>query len=133
MRRKTLRFGSPTNTTPPGLDGMVIRFPFTMVDSQLVGAAEECQKTSRHTLDVTISRTRRAAWNMDDSDLVRVLFEIGKRKCDERLQEGDLPEHVAVEVTAATHPAECLFDPERISNPDGAEVVVEIRSKIGFV
>ena len=46
MKEKTLCFSQHKNITPSGQDGAVIRFPFTMVDSGLIGSPEESQKAN---------------------------------------------------------------------------------------
>ena len=130
--RKTLTFDAPRHITPPGLDGIVYRFPFAAVDSEMVGMPEEQHKTTYYRIDVRISRSRRIGWAVSDEELVKVLFEIGKRKIVETLQSGDLPEQLQLDVTTATHPAQCPFDPSRIKNPEGAVIEVEVRSRIGF-
>lgn len=130
--RKTLSFGAPKNITPPGLDGIIYRFPFTVVDTELVGRPEERQKTTAHRIDVGISRSRRIGWAISDEELVKVLFEIGKRKVVEVLQIGDLPEGLKLEVTTATHPGNCPFDPSRIKDAAGSVIEVDIPSRIGF-
>ena len=59
MKEKTLCFSQHKNITPSGQDGAVIRFPFTMVDSGLIGSPEESKKTTSHRLEVTISNSVR--------------------------------------------------------------------------
>lgn len=131
--RKTLTFDVPRNITPPGLDGIAYRFPFVMVDSEVVGMPDEQQKTTRHRVDVRICRSRRIGWAVSDEELVRVLLEIGKRRILETLQNESLPEGLQIDVTTATHPTQCPFDPSRIASPAGAVIEVEIRSRIGFL
>ena len=68
MKQKILRFDSLKNITPKGFDGIAIRYPFAMVDSQSVGLPEERQKTSQHSLEVSVSDTKLEAWKLDDHD-----------------------------------------------------------------
>ena len=125
MRRKTLRFAAPRDVTPAGLDGIVVRFACTAVDTDLLGSPEESQKTSAHVIDVSISRFRRISWDVDDDGLVKVLFEIAKRKLREIFTTEDLPERYKLQVLTNTHPKECPFDPDRI---DGRET----RARLGI-
>ena len=74
MKQKILRFDSLKNITPKGFDGIAIRYPFAMVDSQSVGLPEERQKTSQHSLEVSVSDTKLEAWKLDDHDLVMCRF-----------------------------------------------------------
>jgi hypothetical protein len=133
MKRKTLRFRSPKDLDPRGSHrGRKIRFPFSIVDSDLVDSPEEEQKTTQHELDVDISDMRRASWNLNDDDLVKVLFEIGKKELKERLTQGDIPDQVSVVVSTTTHSVKCPYNPGRIVDPDGAVIEIEIPSRIGF-
>jgi hypothetical protein len=75
---------------------------------------------------------RRAGWNLNDDDLVKVLFEIGKKELKERLAQGGIPDQVSVVVSTTTHSVKCPYNPARIVNPNGAVVKIEIPSKIGF-
>jgi hypothetical protein len=132
MKNKTLRFGTPKNITPRGRDGIVIHFPFTAVDSDLIGAPEERQQTSTHTVDVTISKWRRNTWKVHDDGLLKVLFEIARRDLARLYDDGQLPQTHEVKVMTNTHPEDCPYDPSRIQNPDGAVVVLEPSRRIGF-
>jgi len=130
MKEKTLCFSQHKNITPSGQDGAVIRFPFTMVDSGLIGSPEESKKTTSHRLEVTIARSVYDPWRFDGVDLELILFEIGRREIIERLrQKGRISE---LESVSVPQEKECPFDPKRIDQPDGFVVNVEIPSKIGF-
>lgn len=125
MNEKTLIFGNPENITRPGDDGIVYRFPFSVVDSDLIGSPEEAQVTTRHSLTVRASRSRLGAWSLSDSDLQRVLFEIGKRELTERAARDALKADEIVNVNTVTHCASVPFDPSRIADPSGQVVRVE--------
>lgn len=135
MKKITLRFGAPKEITNPGMDGVVIRFPFTEVDTDLIGSPEEKQRTTNHHLKVTISRWVTTNWKMEENeDLTKVIFEIAKRKLIESLQGGgQLKDEFEVKITTQTHTAQLPFDPDRIQWPDGTTVSVEIREPLGFV
>jgi hypothetical protein len=132
MRRKTLRFTMPIEVTPAGLDGIVVRYSYAAVDTDLVGSPEETRKTFSHAIDVAISRSRRISWDVDDAGLVKVLFEIGKKTLSDIFQDKELPEYFKLQVLTNTHPKECPFDPDRIQEPSGAVVELEVGNKIGF-
>ena len=80
----------PTDVGNPGDDSRSFLFPFLLVPSELIGAPEETQTTTEHRLIVTVANNRLPAWQLNESDLIKVLFEIGHRKVLEQLREGVL-------------------------------------------
>ncbi len=132
MVMKRMAFGRPSEVTNPGDDSRSFLFPFAIIDADLVGAPEEEQSTSEHRLIVTITGSRLPAWHLPDADLIRMLFEIGRRDVAEKVKEGKLEREWRVAVTTATHPAVCPFDPGRIPDPEGCNMDVEQERKIGF-
>ena len=134
MNELTLRFGRPENITPPGDDyAVVYRFPFSAIDSELIGSPEEARVTTSHRLVVKITPSRRAAWPLSESELQKELFEIGRRVIVEKAKQGTLSPEEQVVVNASTHSSTLPFDPSRVVEPDGAVVVVEKEHRrIGF-
>ena len=134
MNELTLRFGKPKNITPPGDDYVVVyRFPFSAIDSKLIGSPEEARMATSHRLVVKITPSRRAAWPLSESELQKELFEIGLREIVERAKRGNLSADEQVVVNTSTHSSTVPFDPSRIVEPDGAIVVVEKENRrIGF-
>jgi hypothetical protein len=134
MNKLTLRFGKPENITPPGEDyAVVYRFPFSAIDSKLIGSPEEARMAMTHRLVVKITPSRRAAWSLSESELQKELFEIGLRVIEERAKTGNLSAEEQVVVNTSTHSSIVPFDPSRIAEPDGAIVVIEKENRrIGF-
>jgi hypothetical protein len=132
MTRKRLAFGIPKEVTNPGEDSRSLLFPFSMVASDLVGSPEEASATTQHRLIVTVANNRLPAWRLTDDSLIRVLFEIGRRKLKEELKNGVLPPEVRVPVSTATHSATCPYEPSRISNPLGAVIEIDEERRMGF-
>jgi len=128
MNSLTLRFGKSQDITG-GDYYRVYRFPFTLVDTELIDSPEEMRSMSNHRVVVKITSTRRAAWEVSDSGLRKVLFEIGRRHVQEKVSRNELSSE---EEITANDPA-VPFDPSRIDEPDGAVVTVERKSRrIGF-
>jgi hypothetical protein len=134
MKQIRLTFGTPRNVTPPGMDGTVIRFPFTAVDADLVGAPEEEQNTTSHRLKITISRWQSVQWKAkSDTDIVKVMFEVGKRQLVKSLAAGNpLTDEFAPPMISYVPKSKLPFDPDRLDWPDGLTCIVEMRPKIGF-
>jgi hypothetical protein len=133
MKRITLTFGAPQDVTPPGKDGSAIRFPYTAVDTNLVGSPEEKQNTTSHRLTVTISRWASTNWGADDKDIVKVMFEVGRRQLVKALEDGNpLPKEFTPPMISYVPKSTLPYDPDRLEWPEGQTCVVEVRSPIGF-
>ncbi len=129
---RRMTFGLPREVTNPGDDSRSLLFPFSVVPAELVGAPEERQSTTDHRLIVTVTNNRLPAWHLTDLDLVRVLFEIGRRQVSEQLRAGALQREYRVLVSTHSHSSTCPFDPAHIPNPHGAVYEVEEERRIGF-
>ena len=133
MKELTLTFGKPENITPPGDDAVIYRFPFSAIESELIGSPEETRVTTSYRVVVKITRSRLAAWPLSDSELQKELFEIGLRAIVEKAKQGTLSPEEQVVVNTSTHSSTLPFDPSRIVEPDGAIIVVEKEHRrIGF-
>lgn len=133
MEKKTLTFAKPKDITRPGYDGVLYEFPFSAVDSDLIGLPEELRVTTTHCLTVECTRSRLRAWNLSVADLQKVLFGIGKRQLLQRAPARGLKDTEAVSVHTLTHSATPPFDPSRIPDPNGVEVTIELAGpRIGF-
>lgn len=132
MPLKRLTFSVPVEVTNPGDDSRSFLFPFSVVGADLVGAPEEAQATTEHRLIVTVANNRLPAWHLTDPELIRVLFEIGRRAVAEKVKSGTLTREERVMVHTASHPKICPFDPSRVQEPDGAVFEIEEERRMGF-
>ena len=132
MKIKRITFCNPREVTNPGEDSRSFLYHFSCVDAAVVGAPEEARVTTEHRLIVTIANNRLPAWKLTDADLIKVLFEIGRRKVIEKVKEGSLQQEERVMVNTGTHSAICPFDPTCIKEPDGAVFEVTEKGRIGF-
>jgi hypothetical protein len=132
MTIQRIGFGRPTEVTNPGDDSRSFLFPFSVIDSALVGTPEEARCTTQHELIVTATRSRLAAWKLGEDALVRVLFEIGRRELAKEVAAGRvLPKHT-FRITTMTHSAFCPFAPARIPSPTDYVIEVQDERRIGF-
>ena len=127
-----LKFSVPNEVTNPEQDGRQWEYPFVLVNIAFIDLPEEAAKTEEHRVIVPISRTRLAGWSLSDSDLVKVLFEYGKRHVVACVVADELPASEFTvrfpEITNDSYPeTPCEFDPSRIPWPDGFEIIVERR------
>jgi hypothetical protein len=87
---------------------------------------------------VAISRTRRVGWRISDADLLKILFEFGKRYIETLIKSNELPEAETIKspmITNDSHPgSECPFEPALIPSPIGYILTVEhAKASIGFL
>ena len=105
-------------------DGLDFLFHFTAVDGKYVGAPEEFRLTEPHHLIVGISGTLAAMWGLQHPQLVKTLFEFGKRHVIEKVKDGTLAKKEELQLATSNAPHEAPFDTSRIPEPEGLEVMV---------
>jgi len=123
--KQTIRFEEPNRIARfrPAID---IIFPYNVVNSNLIGAPEEKSSTQKFNLKVGISDSLVACWNLRSDDLIKVLFEYGKRYVVQQLKDKTLTSEQELWLTTNNYPTVCPFDPSRISAPSGATIEVDI-------
>lgn len=121
MEKRLLRFGRYENVTKSGQDGATIQFPFSMLDSSMVGIPDELQVTTWHRLRVSVAGG--ISWGDNDVFLAKVLFAVGKQEVAEKLRlQGGLLE---LETVFVPH-GDCSVDPKTLIDPEGSVVELEI-------
>jgi hypothetical protein len=123
--KRTIRFKEPykLGCVRRAIDMM---FPFNIVNSDLIGAPEEKSSTQEFNLKVGISDSLFACWSLRPNDLVKVLFEYGKRYVVQQLKDNTLASEQELFLTTSKYPTVCPFDPSRIPAPSGATIEVDI-------
>lgn len=125
MKKILLRFGQYENVTQSGQDGATIQFPFSMVDSSMVGTPKELQATTSHKLRVGVAGG--ISCGNDKAFLAKVLFAVGKQEIIQKLYlQGDLSE---LETAFIPH-GDCPVDPKTLIEPEGAIVEVEFIDRL---
>lgn len=127
----TIRF-QQSSPLPSVTLTLVWVFPFTVVDSALVGAPEENRRTTPHQVRVSASIQLVHAWGFifstdagdseravnDRYNLMKVMFEYGKRYVLQKLKDmGKLDTEESLNLTMKNTEVPCLFDPSRIQDP----------------
>jgi len=120
---KEVRFGKP-EPLPKNRDAVEYQFPFTVVDSSLIGSPEEESETKQHSVKVCITGVLVACWRLSRPDLVKILFEYGKRHIAGKLEGGTLSVKEELYLSTSNYPDECPFDPSMISDPSQASINV---------
>ena len=107
---KKVRFGKQY-CLPKTRDVVEYQFPFTVVDSSLIGSPEEESETKQHSVKVGITGVLDTCWRLSRPDLVKVLFEYGKQHIVEKLKDGTLSDKEELRLSGSSHPDECPLDP----------------------
>jgi hypothetical protein len=102
------------------------RFEFSVVDSSLIGQPEERSGTLYGRLFVGITIELNLNWRLKDEELLKVLFEYGKRHVIQKIKDGTLSDREELLLTTSNSPEDCPFDPSRIPHPSGAKFEVEV-------
>lgn len=99
---------------PVTRDGLDYQVYYSFVPSRLVGEPDESHETKTGTVRVGISRTLGSMWGLAGEPLRRVLFEYAKRHVRAKAEEAALGGASEIQLTSATAPPTCPFDPERV-------------------
>lgn len=121
---KTLTFQAPEQV-PRRRDATQYRFPFRLVDSELIGAPEELARSTSHVLTVGVSGTLEACWGVPENLLPRILFEYGKRHLKQKVLDHALSESEELLLHSGNAETRCPFDPDRIADPSGTTLKIE--------
>lgn len=100
---------------PVTRDGSDYRLCYSFVDSKLVDKPEESFHTKQGQIIIGISGTLETMWGLNRDGLQKVLFEYGKRHLETMISEGAMVERTEVQLTTASAPKQCPFDPKRIN------------------
>ncbi len=99
---------------PVTRDGLDYQVHYSYVSSDLVREPEDETETKSGTVLVGISRTLSSVWNLGGEALQKVLFEYAKRHVKAKAEEGSLGGHSELQLTTASAPRACPFNPARI-------------------
>lgn len=125
----TITFSEPHDVTNRHQDWVQYSYPFTLVDSSLIGRPEEQSQTQERRFISGIFRSRRAGWHISDADLPKILFEFGRRHLVSLIESHQLPTDDTIRcplLSFDSHPeSACPFDPAAIQSPTGLTIEVE--------
>jgi hypothetical protein len=136
--KKVITFGKPLNQTVPEMAGSLqFAFPFSVVDSDLIGTPEEQPATKHHCITVKVSDVKVKIWELDTSNepyTEKILFRYASKYVAEKIRTDSLLDELMLTITNHTHPDNKLpFDPTRINTPNRTMENVEIERRIkGF-
>lgn len=127
----TVKFGKPKNVTPGGLDGVIVRFPFTVIKP---GRGALKDKIEEHIIDVSISGTLYSMWGFgrffldhQPPDAIKTLFQFSWEKIKEKLKDDTLDEHEEVVLYTSTELKENPYDVNKIKFPTETSFIVSVQ------
>ena len=133
--KKTIIFGEPYLLPITRLTAEY-EFPYSLVDSSLIGSPEQKSRTLQYVIKVGCTSTLAACWgpefdwlrgnNVSNPNFIKVLFEYGKRHVVQKLKDGDLSEREELILNTSNTETTCPFDPSFIEDPFGALIEVEL-------
>jgi hypothetical protein len=114
--------GKPKDVGRNDLDGVMIRFPFTVRE---IGEGTSRDKVSEHRITVKISGTLLVVWGLgsrahaaNNLELIKTLFEVARRHVEVAVRAGNLKKDQQIDLHTANAPAENPYDPAKIPNPE---------------
>lgn len=126
--QKTLTFDKPSPLRT-SRDAAEYVFPFRVVTTSSIGTPEERSQTSQHKIRMGISGTLYSCWKLRDSDLIKVLFEYGKRHIIQKSKDGALSKIEELMLHTRNADTPCPFESSRIPEPEGASYKVDTGTK----
>jgi hypothetical protein len=131
----SITYSDVQDTANPGLDGKSFGFNFSYIPAEKKGQPDQKSYLKLHRVIVTISNSVLKSWHLSDDELIKVLFEIGRRFIKKEISDGKSWDSYSFTmlpmISTETH-KECPFDPSLIPSPQGLSEDVEISKKIGF-
>lgn len=125
-----VQFGKPRDITPGDLDGVIVRFPFTVTK---LGQGARNDITTEHRIDVGISGTLYSVWGFGrfydpriPDAAIKTLFQFGKEEVERKLKEGTLEDHQDLRLNTSSQPNENPFDVTKIESPVGSTLAVRV-------
>jgi hypothetical protein len=144
MNRKIkIRFDKPIALQASDIDASMWRYPFAIVEKRFVGKPEENSETIRSELEIWLSGSANIPGFQFDNDgnLIghsneeydNTIFEHSRRFAIEEIKKGiDFREPIRYEISSELARRLPILDPDRIDDPEGVTIEIEIQSEIGF-
>lgn len=122
-----VQFGEPRDITPGDLDGVIVRFPFSVTKP---GQGARKDITTEHRIDVGISGTLYSIWGFGrfhdpriPDAAIKTLFQFGKEEVERKVKEGTLEDHQELRLYTSSQPNENPYDVTKIESPSGSTVI----------
>lgn len=94
--------------------GKSILFKYSIVDTGFVDSFDEASHTDINDVTVKISYSQESMWNLEKSELEKVLFVYVKHHIASKVEEDALTQHEEILLYTYTTPNICPYDPDKI-------------------
>lgn len=130
MKKYQLRFLDPFEV-PTSKDAFEISFSYQIVDGEFYNKPEQDFYTKTNYLKIGITGRMDASWRSKDKNfnLMKVLFEYGKRHIIQKLKDSTLQEKEELIISSNTHPDKCPFDSSKLEFPNDKWIEVKLENK----
>ena len=113
MSSKTVKFLSGEWTQNLG-GGKSILFKYSIVDTVFVDSFDEASHIDLNDVTVKISYSQESMWNLEQSELEKVLFTYAMHHIASKVEEDALIQHEEILLYTYTTPYICPYDPGKI-------------------
>ena len=130
MKKYYLKFLDPYEI-PTSRDAFEISYSYQIVDGEFYEKPEQDFYTKTNYLKIGITGRMDASWRAKDENfnLIKVLFEYGKRHIIQKLKDNTLQEKEDLIISSNTYPDKCPFDSSKLENPNNKWIEVKLENK----
>ena len=123
MPSKTITFQSYKRLPQEG--GVIeVIFTFSILDTALVGTADEHVEATHRTISVKFPRSARMMWGLQPPQMEKVMFEYARRYLNSMVAGGQENISELLDLRTTSVPMKCPYDPGNISMTLGESHVV---------
>jgi hypothetical protein len=130
MKKYYIRFLDPYEI-PTTRDAFEVSYAYKIVEGEYFNQPEQDFYTNNYSLKVGITGRMDAAWRAKDKsfNLMKVLFEFGKRHVIQKLKDKTIQEKEELIISSTTHPDNCPFDSSRIDYPNDKWIEIKLENE----
>lgn len=130
MKRFRARCGKPKEVQPNSFDGIRLRFPITVIQLSDKSTNRVGSLSIPAWITVEAAGSVIDPWKLSLPDLYKVLFQYAIEFLDAKLKAGEALARDLEYQVKRVYP--CPFDPDKIVEPNGAVLELEVNARIGF-
>ena len=131
MPSKTVRFRS-CEWLPNLGGGKRILFKYSIVDTAFVDSFDEASHIDINDVTVKLSYSQETMWNLEQSELEKVLFEYAKHHIASKVDEDVLTQHEEILLYTYTTPIICPYNPDKIIMSFDKSYEFPVKRSFGF-
>lgn len=130
MQKYYIRFLDPFEI-PTTRDAFEISYTYQFVEGEYFNKPEQDFYTKKYSLKIGITGRMDAAWRAKDENfnLMKVLFEFGKRHVIQKLKDQTLQEKEELIISSNTHPDNCPFDSSKLDYPNDKWIEIKLENE----